>query len=152
MTTLTAAVIWFAQSYWFIRKCCFFVQINFLWKKQVQRLYDISVFCKRINFGILIPFGSSYSSWILKKTKSFHPIHKTNCFIFYLTQVSLGSDLWVRMSVTHRRFAHLTDVTLADEDTKPILTDNANRAIQGNVATKVMQLGSNFANNAGGAT
>ena len=26
----------------------------------------------------------------------------------------------------------LTDVTLLDEDTKPILTDNANRAIQGN--------------------
>ena len=28
----------------------------------------------------------------------------------------------------------LTDVTLADEDTNSILTDNANRAIQGNVA------------------
>ena len=55
-------------------------------------------------------------------------------------------------SVRHRRFADLTDVTLADEDTKPIITDNANRAIQGNVATKVMQLGGNFANDAGGAT
>ena len=30
-------------------------------------------------------------------------------------------------------FADLTDVTLADEDTNSILTDNANRAIQGNV-------------------
>ena len=30
--------------------------------------------------------------------------------------------------------ADLTDVTLADEDTNSILTDNANRAIQGNVA------------------
>ena len=30
-----------------------------------------------------------------------------------------------------------TDVTLADVDTKPILTDNANRAIQGNVAMHV---------------
>ena len=31
-------------------------------------------------------------------------------------------------------FADLTNVTLADEDTNSILTDNANRAIQGNVA------------------
>ena len=30
--------------------------------------------------------------------------------------------------------ADLTDVTLADEDINSILTDNANRAIQGNVA------------------
>ena len=37
----------------------------------------------------------------------------------------------VRMSVRPRRFADLTDVTLADEDTNSILTDNANRAIQG---------------------
>ena len=42
---------------------------------------------------------------------------------------SLGPD------VRHTPFADLTDVTLADEDTKSILTDNANRAIQGNVAT-----------------
>ena len=31
-----------------------------------------------------------------------------------------------------RPFADLNDVTLVDEDTKSILTDNANRAIQGN--------------------
>ena len=31
-------------------------------------------------------------------------------------------------------FADLTDVTLADEDTDSILTDNANGAFQGNVA------------------
>ena len=36
-----------------------------------------------------------------------------------------------------RPFADLTDVTLADGDTKSILTDNANRAIQGNVAMRV---------------
>ena len=56
--------------------------------------------------------------------------------IFYRT---LGSDLWVRMSVrpsvTETPFVDLTGVTLADEDTNSILTDNANRAIQGNVAT-----------------
>ena len=38
-------------------------------------------------------------------------------------------------------FANLTDVTLADEDTNSILTHNANRAIQGNVAMQVMQAG-----------
>ena len=40
---------------------------------------------------------------------------------FYRTQVNLGSDLWVRMSVSLRRFADLTDVTLA--------YDNASGAI-----------------------
>ena len=49
----------------------------------------------------------------------------------YLTQVYLGSDLLV----CHRPFADLTDVTLADEDTNSILTDNANRAFQGNNVT-----------------
>ena len=33
----------------------------------------------------------------------------------------------------------LTDVTLADEDTNSILTDNAKRAIQGNEAMQVMK-------------
>ena len=33
--------------------------------------------------------------------------------------------------------ANSTDVTLADGDTKPILNDNANRTIQGNVAMHV---------------
>ena len=37
-------------------------------------------------------------------------------------------------SVAPLRFADLTDVTLVDEDTKSILTDNAIRAIQGNQA------------------
>ena len=59
--------------------------------------------------------------------------------------MSLGSDLWVRFSETKYvfmyvciPFADLTDVTLADEDTNSMLTDNANRAIQGNVAMQVM--------------
>ena len=38
------------------------------------------------------------------------------------------------MSLSLRPCADLTDATLADEDTNSILTDNANRAIQGNVA------------------
>ena len=40
-----------------------------------------------------------------------------------------------------RGFADLTDVTLADEDTNSILTDDTNRAIPGNMA---MQIGANF--------
>ena len=43
--------------------------------------------------------------------------------------------------VTPRPCVDLTDVTLADEDTNSILTDNANRAIQGNVAMQVTQPG-----------
>ena len=44
-------------------------------------------------------------------------------------------------SVSETPFANLTDVTLADEDTNSILTDNANRAIQGNVAMQIIQSG-----------
>ena len=43
----------------------------------------------------------------------------------------------VFMSLLPTPFADLTDVTLVDEDTKSILTDNANRAIQGNQAMHV---------------
>ena len=50
--------------------------------------------------------------------------------------------------VTKPPFADLTDVTLADEDTNPILTDNANRAFQGNVATQVTQPGGQLWNQA----
>ena len=57
---------------------------------------------------------------------------------FYRTQVSMGSNLWVQLSLTNTPFWNLND-----EDTNSILTDNANRAIQGNVA--------NFGINASGA-
>ena len=57
---------------------------------------------------------------------------------FYRTQVNLGSDLWVRMSVTPRHCGDFTDVTLADEDTNSMLTNNAKRVIQGNEAMQVM--------------
>ena len=59
----------------------------------------------------------------------------------YRTQVNLGSDLWVWMSVSKTPLWNLTELTLADDDTNPIPTDNANRAIKGNVATQVMQPG-----------
>ena len=38
--------------------------------------------------------------------------------------------------MSERGFADLTDVTLADEDTKSILTDNANRVIQGKFSSE----------------
>ena len=41
--------------------------------------------------------------------------------------------------MSERGCADLTDVTLADEDTNSILTDNAKRAIQGNEAMQAMQ-------------
>ena len=43
---------------------------------------------------------------------------------FYQTQVSLGSDIWVPMSVRKRCFWNFADVTLADQATKSIPTDN----------------------------
>ena len=62
-------------------------------------------------------------------------------------------------------FADLTGVTLADEDTNSILTDDANKAIQGNVTMQVTQPGGqvcytckcchlmpNFGTNTSGAT
>ena len=70
--------------------------------------------------------------------------------------MSLGSDLWVRLSftdsLTELPCADLTDVTLADEDTNSIPTDNSNRAIQGNVAMHVTQPGANIGTNSSGAT
>ena len=45
------------------------------------------------------------------------------------------------LKLSERPFWNLTDVTLADEDTNSILTDNANSAIQGNVAMQIIQSG-----------
>ena len=56
------------------------------------------------------------------------------CLIIFIGPRYPWSDLCVRMSVRTTPCVDLTDVTLADEDTNPILTDSANRAIQGNVA------------------
>ena len=79
----------------------------------------------------------------------YHPMLTDPC-TFYRTQVVfVVSDLWVRFSLTElARFADLTDVTLADEDTNSILTDNANRAFQGNVAMRVTQPGGQLWNQA----
>ena len=47
----------------------------------------------------------------------------------------MGSSL--SNSLTDTPFADLTDVTLADEDSNSIPTDDVNRAILGNVAMQV---------------
>ena len=44
--------------------------------------------------------------------------------------------------------ADLTDVTLADEDTNPILTDNANKTFQDYLATRVTRPGGQIWNQA----
>ena len=60
----------------------------------------------------------------------------------YRTQVSLGSDLWVRFSETDSLSEEpCCRLNLSDEDTNSILTDNANRAIQGNMGMQVTQPG-----------
>ena len=51
--------------------------------------------------------------------------------------MSLGSDLWVGISLTEGLCADLTDVTLADEYSNSIPTDDVNRAFLGNVAMQV---------------
>ena len=60
----------------------------------------------------------------------------------------MGPD--VRQGLRHL-CVDLTDVTLADEDTNSILTDNVNRAIEGNVAMQVL-LVANFGSNASGVS
>ena len=64
----------------------------------------------------------------------------TSAHNFYRTQVYLGSDLWVQVSVTPC-LVDLTDVTLVDEDTNSILADDTNRAIPGDLG---MQVAPNF--------
>ena len=56
------------------------------------------------------------------------------------------------MSVTTTLCADLTDMTLADEDSNLIPTDDVNRAIQGNVAMQVAPPGSEIETNASGTT
>ena len=45
--------------------------------------------------------------------------------------MSLGSGLWVSVSLRPRALVDFVDVTLADDDTNSILANDANRAIWG---------------------
>ena len=60
--------------------------------------------------------------------------------------MSLGSHLWVRMTVSPMYFADLTDLTLADEDSNSISTDDVNGAILGNVTMQVAPSGGQIYN------
>ena len=55
----------------------------------------------------------------------------------FLSDPGIIGVRYMGLSVSNRPFADLTDVTLADENTNLILTDNVNRAIQGNEAMQV---------------
>ena len=58
-----------------------------------------------------------------------------NCPNFFLSDPGVPGPIYGSESLQlSHLFADLTDVTLADEDTNPILTDNAHRTFQGNVA------------------
>ena len=77
------------------------------------------------------------SPFLLRWLPSIHPysIHPLTTFLSDPGKPgvrSMGPD--VRQWVRQRGCWDLTDVTLADEDTNSILTDNGNRAIQGNTA------------------
>jgi len=66
---------------------------------------------------------------------------------FYRTQVFLVRSMGSLVSNSLREvWFNLTDVTLADENTNSILTDNANMAIQGNVAMHVTLPGGQICN------
>ena len=53
---------------------------------------------------------------------------------------------WIQVTLTETPFRDLIYVTLADEDTTSIPTDNANRAIIGNVAIQVAPPGGQTCN------
>jgi hypothetical protein len=70
-----------------------------------------------------------------------------NIYAFFIGPRSPGPIYVSGLSVTDwATFVNLTDVTLTDEDTNSILTDNTNRAIQDNVAMQVTQPGGQVCN------
>ena len=121
----TAAQKWllFTEIVTFYRNCYFFREKTSFWV----------IFVK---LGTLSGFtGFMIYKWHKYRNRAYISCGQCDACYFYRTQVSLGSDLWVRsLKQTPRGFWNLTDVTLADGDIKSILTDNANKEIQDNVA------------------
>ena len=101
-------------------------------------------------------FGSSLSKireWFIFTEELPQTIWARVSTPIYRTQVSLVRSMGPSLSHWLRDVcADLTDVTLADEDTNSILTDNANRPIQGNVAMQWCNLVANFWTNASNAS
>ena len=62
--------------------------------------------------------------------------------------MSLGSGLWVSVSLRPRALVDFVDVTLADDDTNSILADDANKEIPSKMTIHVAE----FPTNACGAT
>ena len=86
--------------------------------------------------------------WSSQQVPAFHSnqLWKTLFNDFYRTQVSLVRSMGPVLSLRMRPFADLTDVTLVDEDTNSIPTNNTNRTIQDNVAMPVTNPGDQFEN------
>ena len=93
----------------------------------------------KLTFVIFSPFFEPFYQFEQTRKSAashHHEAEKTQHMLyFYRTQVSLGSDLWLRLSLSD-----LTE-TLADEDTNSMLNYYANRTIQGSVAIQVTQPG-----------
>ena len=87
---------------------------------------------------VLIAFDCSLTANNHKQSENadIKVFHKNT---FFLSDPGIPGPIYGSgcLKLTTRRFADLTDVTLVDEDTKSILTDNVNRAIQGNQAMHV---------------
>ena len=116
------------------RQCCGITGV-------VSRITQIENITKNVNFHFLLLVFHQLSqrkccaaSYMM--ILEYHEKYGRRCN-FYRTQVS-WSDLcvWLSLSkwVTERHCWNFTDVTLADEDTNWILTDNDKKTFQGNVA------------------
>jgi len=83
----------------------------------IQKLFFLLDKSRRSNH-----FEDSYTCRFLPR-EGWVKIYNVKVLHFYRTQVYLGSDLWVRVSL-NIPCADLTELTLA-EDTNPILSNNA---------------------------
>ena len=104
--------------------------------------FKISPFLYRIGCGCLLNAGLHHKQQRVVRGYKSQKIESTyNSFLYYLSDPGIPGPIYGSKSLklTHRRFWNFTELTLADEDTNSILTDNANRAIQGNVAMQVTQ-------------
>ena len=92
------------------------------------------------NFISLSPTGSLWSLFqVILREKTI------NQYLSDPGKPGIRSIEWVPMSVRDL-FWELADVTLADEYISPVLSDNVNRTIQGNVAVQVAPLGGQIHN------
>ena len=135
-----------------------YVKVRFIWYVRARFMWYVRVHYASFLLIVLIPVGNrcipkktvriqnrwnfSIINWEnnLDNFQKWYILHIWNIYL-YRTQVYLGTDLWVLMSLTHSvtptPFIDLTDVTLADEVSNSKQTNYVNRAILGNVAMQV---------------